>query len=166
MSDVSAVPGRNATVTAAGVLTVVWGCWHVILGVWTVLIAVGWLAKANSEPWWPVLTFFGLLPLIAIVIATGFVLYGLLGLFAGVGVIRRRRWARIVTGVIAGLALFLGVLTIIVPSDQSIGGLDLVTTSIQILYGAFTVLVLATRGAEFSRGVAAPNELLITHPKA
>jgi len=151
MSSIPTPQGRNAAVNVVGVCTILWGGWHIVLGVWTILIAIGWFAKADTEPWWPVLMLFGLLPLIAIVIGLGFVLYGLLGLFAGSGVIRRKRWARTATFFIASLAVLFGLMSVNVSSDQGMSGLDVAVTAIQVAYGILALVVLARNGSEFRR---------------
>jgi hypothetical protein len=150
MTTQPTVTNGSGAVTAAGVLTMIFGAVTAAQGTWAIFAGIGWLANAGNEPWWPVITFFGLLPIVAIMLGTSFLLFGVLALLAGLGVVRRRRWARTVTFVVAGLAALTGVATV-AAYERSDPGSVLVLGIVHLLYGAFAILVLVRSAQEFGR---------------
>lgn len=142
-------PARSRAVTVAGYGTLLWGVWNAVLGIGAICGGIAWLTHPADDPWWPVITFFGVLPAIVIVIGVAFVLFGVLSVIAGIGVLRRKGWGRILALILAGLAVLTGAPALLVGSDGSGTATDIALVVTQLVYGVFALVVLATRGAEF-----------------
>lgn len=145
----TANPARSRAVTVAGYGTLLWGVWNAVLGVTAIYSGIAWLTNPGDDPWWPLITLFGLLPVIVIAIGVAFVLNGVLSVIAGIGVLRRKRWGRILALVLAGLAVLTGAPALFVSFDGSGTATDLALVVAQLVYAVFALVVLATRGGEF-----------------
>jgi len=140
---------RSRAVTAAGYGTLLWGAWNAVLGVTAIYNGIAWLTHPGDDAWWPVATLFGVLPVIVIVIGVAFVLYGVLSVIAGIGVLRRKRWGRILALILACLAVLTGAPALFLSFDGSVTASDLALVVTQLVYAVFALVVLATRGGEF-----------------
>jgi hypothetical protein len=100
--------------------------------------------QPGYEPWLPVL-FLGRIVVIAIGVA--FLPLGLAGLLGGLGALLRKQWGRILTFILAVLAILLGPLWA-VGGDQD--ATDIALGAAQVLYGILAFVILIRKGAEFS----------------
>src|SRR5262245_43550802 len=102
--------GKNLAVTSIGVLTFLWGVAHAITGGWVVYGGIALAVHAIDNPWGPLITLFGLVPVLAVLIGIALFVLGVLAIIAGPGVLGRRQWARIMTFVVAPFAILMGLL--------------------------------------------------------
>jgi len=114
----------------------------------------GTAVNQSGDPWWPVITMFGVLPVVVILIGVGFIIFGGVGVLAGVGVLRRKRWARGLTIVLAGLVLLS--CGAVLADTSGLTAVDVITTVAQAGYGVFALVALARHGAEFRRPPSGP----------
>jgi hypothetical protein len=90
----------------------------------------------------------GIVPAFIIVFGAAFLLLGILVLLAGVGLLWRKQWGRVLTFILAVVAILLG-LAWALGGDQ--GARDVPLGATQILYGILALVILIQKGAEFSR---------------
>jgi|GEM_PF-3191095 len=149
----SAESGKSMPVMVIGLVTLLWGIAHVV---WGGLLVLGGDALAkNLQPDDPA---GGLAPLLAIlaglmiVIGVGFLLLGGVSAFAGLGVLWRKQWGRILALLVAGLSLLMGLLSLTVYKPNANGNGTLVTfAAVEILYGIATCVILIKNGRAFSQ---------------
>jgi hypothetical protein len=98
---------KNVAVTILGAATLLAGGAYATCGAFLIVAGTGWLVRPENEAWLPAL-FLG--QSIAIVIGVSFLPLGILGLLAGLGVLLRTQWGRILTFIFAALAVLLGLL--------------------------------------------------------
>jgi len=146
-TDAPAGPGKNVAATVIGLLTLLFGGAYAVAGGQLVWAGASWAEQAGDDPWGPVVTFFGLLPAIVIAVGVAFLLLGLVGLLAGVGVLLRKQWGRVLTFSLAALAVLLGVVW---ASGGEQGATEVALGMAQVLYGILAVVILIKNGAEFS----------------
>src|SRR5262245_17932726 len=132
-------PSRSAAVTALGLITLLLGGAYAALGGRLISDGVSSAGRAGADPWGPIATLFGLGPVILVAVGAAIVPLGLLGLLAGSGALLRKQWGRVLTFVLAGLAILLGLVWV--------GGGDRDATDIaigapQVLYGILAPVIL------------------------
>ena len=143
MSTTPAAGASNTVaVTVLGLITLL------IAGVYLAIGGVltwGGAAMANDPAagWGPLLEVFAVL---TAVLGVLFLLQGVLGLLAGWGVLKRKRWGRLLTFPLAVLAVMWGLAFQEANSNSSIA-----LGAAQLLYGAFALVVLIRNGDKFSR---------------
>jgi hypothetical protein len=118
-----------------GLLTLVLGCGYVVMG----SILLGAAADMANDPaggWAPLLQVFaGLIAVLGI----PFLLQGVLGLLAGLGVLLRKSWGRLLTFLLAILAILWG-LAFLGTAGQD--GSSIALGATQLLYGIFAIILL------------------------
>ena len=140
----SARQGSSVAVTVIGLLTVLVGGWWMVTGI---VVLAGWanMSAAEAGGWGPLLQVLGIF---LAFLGVALFLSGVPAVLAGMGVLGRKAWARVLAFVVAALAILWGLMYL--------GNSDLTPGSIalgagQVLYGVATMVVLAGAGAEFSR---------------
>jgi hypothetical protein len=158
MSTAAVGPGKGVAVTAIGLFTMFWGGSYVALGGSFILGATAMITKhpgddrgglADVDHW--VASIFARL---ATVIGALLLLQGVVGILAGLGVLWRKQWGRIVTFILAILAILWGLLFISGAFEGCSfeqGPTNIVVGGVQLLYGILALVILIQRGAEFSR---------------
>jgi hypothetical protein len=141
---------KNIAVTVLSLLTLLWGGGNAALGGGLLVGGAGWLAHPGDEPWGPVITLGGIIPALVIAIGVAFLLLGILGLLAGLGLLLRQPWGRILTFIVAVLAVLSGLASLgaYEPGDSSF---DIALGAPQVLYGILAFVILIMNGAAFSR---------------
>ena len=87
-----------------------------------------------------------------IVIGVAFVPQGILEMLAGSGVLWRKQWGRILTFIVAVLAILWGVASLGAYTQDANGNAFFIAFgAIQILYGILAFVVLIQKRGEFSR---------------
>ncbi|MDB5309897.1 MAG: hypothetical protein JWO38_4099 [Gemmataceae bacterium] len=132
--------------TAAGLLTLLWGGAYAVLGGALVFAGVGGVRQPEGDAG----GFGWLLQIVAGVTAAvgvAFLLAGAAGVLAGSGVLSRRRWGRVLTLVVSALATLSGVGWV---AGGDWDATDLALGAGQFLYGTFALVVMVRGGAEFS----------------
>jgi hypothetical protein len=154
----AARPSKHVAVTAIGVITLLWGAAHAVLGGW--LVWVGYVCFAvlgrpadPRDPWAqgfaPLVQFFALIGgMICTALGVVSLLQGVSGLVAGWGVLGRKPWGHIPTCILAGLALPWGLLLLWLGASDSATYVAL--GAAEILYGLLAVVILIKYGREFS----------------
>jgi hypothetical protein len=150
MSTVArAGPGNHVAVTALGVITLLLGGAYAAFGGWAILGGASWFALPPSqEPMTQVVALGGIVPAFVIVFGAAFLLLGVLVLLAGVGLLWRKQWGRVLTFLLAVAAILLG-LAWALGGDQD--ARDVALGATQVLYGILAFVILIQKGAEFSR---------------
>jgi hypothetical protein len=146
---VRAGTGKKVAVTGIGLITVLWGGAHAIMGGMLVFASTTW--DKDIPPDDPVGGFAFLLQIVAALataIGIAFLVQGVLGVAAGWGVVLRKQWARIVTLVLAGLFILWGLLAL---SAYEQGVSNIAFGGAQVLYGIVALFILIKDRAEFSR---------------
>lgn len=134
--------------TVIGLITLLLGGAYAAAGGRLILDGTSWAGRAEGDPWGPVSTLFGLGPAVLVAIGVAFLPLSLLGLAAGSGALLRQQWGRILTFILAVLAILLGLIWA-VGGDREAA--DLAFGAAQISYGILAFLVLIGKGAEFIR---------------
>jgi hypothetical protein len=145
-------PARSVAVTTIGLLTLLWGVGYAVLGGSAIVGGIGWLTQPGDDPWTPVITLFGFLPALVVVIGIAFLLVGILGLLAGSGVLRLKQWGRILTFLAAVLAILLGAASL--SAYEGATALEIALGVVQILYGILAIVILSMNGPEFTQAQA------------
>jgi hypothetical protein len=135
-------------VTALGLVTLLLGAAYAALGGQLIFAGVGWFVRMDRDPWAQIAGLFGLVPAIVIVIGVTFLPLGALGVLAGLGVLWRKPWGRILGFILAVPATLLGLLW---ASGADGGATEIALGAAQVLYGILAFLILIRKGAEFSR---------------
>jgi hypothetical protein len=154
-----AAPSNSFAVTAIGLITMLWGGSYTALGGSLIFGATAMMTKHPGAvdhaggladvDHWVASMFAGL----ATVIGVALLLQGVVGILAGLGVLWRKQWGRIVTFILAVLAILWGLL--FMGGAFEGGAFDQSATYIglgaaQLLYGILAFVILITKGAEFS----------------
>jgi hypothetical protein len=139
-------------VTLIGLSTLLWGVVYVGIGVY-LTIAGGNAAKrfvgGGGEDMAG-----GLGPFLAIIfeliafVGICLILAGAAAMVAGLGVLLRKQWGRILTFVVSGLVLLLG-LCIVTAYQEGAGVIAL--GAAHVLYAVLVIVVLGMNGSEFAR---------------
>jgi len=142
-------PHKSLAVTVVGLATLLLGVGYTILG--CVFIYSGVHAAQTlpdddaTQGWGPFLAFVsGIVALIGVL----FVAPGVVGIAAGAGVLYRKSWGRVLTFLIAAVAIVWGVAFVAI-SDH--GGTLIAFGVAQIVYGVAAVVVMFTRSEDFAR---------------
>jgi len=101
-------PSNRVVVTLLGLITLLLGGAYAALGGQLILGGAGWLVQPGGDPWVQVIALRGIVPAMIILLGIAFLVQGLLGLLAGSGVLLRKQWGRILTFILAILAILLG----------------------------------------------------------
>jgi hypothetical protein len=109
------------------------------------------LIRPTQEPVVRVFALGGIVPALIVALGIAFLLPGILALLAGLGVLLRKQWGRILTLIVAVLAILLGLLWGTGVQDAVQDLIDLAVAVVQILYGVMAFVILSTKGTEFSR---------------
>jgi hypothetical protein len=153
MSTAVAGPGKGVAVTVIGLITMLWGGSYAALGGSLMFGAntmmtkhpgdhVGGLADVDH---WVASMFAGL----ASVFGAALLLQGVVGILAGLGVLWRKQWGRIVTFILAVLAILWGLLFMSGAFEQ--GAIFLALGAVQLFYGILAFVILIQKRTEFSR---------------
>jgi hypothetical protein len=146
-------PSKNVAVTVIGLITMLWGGVHAALG--SGLILVGASLQRNLRPDDPAGGFAPILWILeglAIFLGVLFLLQGVLGMLAALGVLLHKQWGRILTFIMAGLAILWGLLSLSAYNSDATGNATLIAYgAFQLLYAILTFVILIKNGAEFSR---------------
>lgn len=134
---------RGDAATVLGILNVMAGLGYIGLAVYALAAGASWLGTHQGDPWWPLASLFGLLPALVIAFGVLAAAVALVALLAAVAVLRGRTWGRVLTCVVAVVAILLGLLwtggSELEPFDLALGGA-------QLIYGILAFVVLAVRG--------------------
>ena len=138
--------GRSLAVSVVGWVTLLFAVGYAVaagalLFIGVAIVTADELAKPTG---WEFLGW--ILAAIVAVVGVLFAIQAGLTVPAGLGVILRRGWGRILTFIVASLAMLWGAAFIAVTTADS---LYLALGLAQIAYGLFAILVLATNGDEF-----------------
>ena len=115
-------------------------------GGWIIFAVVSLYTQPPEDPGTPVAALLGIGPAIVFVMGVCFLPLGFLGLLAGLGVLLRKQWGRILTFILAALAILLG-LTWVGDRDAT----HIAIGVAQVLYGIFAFVILIRNRTEFSR---------------
>jgi hypothetical protein len=141
-------PSKTVAVTVIGALTLFLGGYCAAFGGWAIFAGADWFAHPSKEPLVQVIALGGIVSALIIVFGAVFLLLGILALLAGLGVLWRKQWGRILAFIVAAVAILLG-LVWVGGSDQEV--FDIAVGAVQILYGILAFVVLIMNGVEFSR---------------
>lgn len=86
-----------------------------------------------------------------IVIGVVFLLLGLLGMLAGLGILWRQQWGRVLGFILAVLSMMMGLVSLIAYKPDGDGTAFIAFGATEILYGTLLFVVLIKNGAAFSR---------------
>jgi hypothetical protein len=143
---------KSVAVTVLGLFTLLCGAGYAILGGYLILAVVGWFVRPDADPSKQMLA--PLFLLAAPLLVGGgllFLLLGILVLLAALGVLGRKPWGRILTFIVAVLAILLGLLWLSGVGDVLQDATDLILGVAQVLYGILALVILSTKRAAFSR---------------
>jgi hypothetical protein len=139
---------KTVAVTVIGLITLLLGGAYAVLGGQLIWAGASWAGRADGDPWGQFASLFGIIPALLIVVGVAFLLPSLLGLLAGSGALLREQWGRILTLILAGLAMPLGVVWMAAANQNAA---DIALGAAQVLYGILAFVILIGNGAEFSR---------------
>jgi hypothetical protein len=139
---------HGVAVTVLGLVTLLVGAGYGAFACSAIFAGADWFVHPSKEPMVQVVALGGIVPGLIVLFGMAFLPLGVLGLCAGVGVLWRKQWGRVLTFILAVVAILLGLLWL--------GGSELEPTDIaigagQLLYGVLALVILFTYGAEFSR---------------
>lgn len=152
MSIVAATgPRKSILVTLMGLANLLLGGAYAYLG--GSAIYAGVMAPANAranfgDEWALIATMFGIIPAILIVIGLAFLLFGVLMFLAGLGIIWRNEFARIVALILAVFVVLLG-LVLAIGGNRDAESIAI--GAVQICYGILAFVALISRRVEFGR---------------
>ena len=147
-STVLTRPTKSVVVTVIGLSTLLMGVAYTVFGGGAIIAGADWLVHPRKDPQIQVIALGGIIPGLFILFGAAFLLPGILGLLAGLGVLLRKPWSRILTFILAVVAILLG-LVWVGGSDQEVN--EIAIGAVQILYGILAFVVLLLHGVEFSR---------------
>jgi len=146
-----AAASKNVAVTVLGLLTLLLGISYASLGGWMMMAGTGWFMEHDPDPGKQLGAWFGLGAALIIVIGIPFAMLGIVVVLAALGVLLRKSWGRMLTFAVAGMAILLGLLWISGVEDVLQDSTDIAIGACQILFGILALVILITKGAEFSR---------------
>jgi hypothetical protein len=150
---------RSLAVTVVGVMALLCGVGYLVLGGQLILAVAGWFAQATPDPSKQVLAPIAVLAApVLVLFGVLFLVLGILDLVAAFGVFLRKPWGRILTFVMAALAVVFGLLWLSGVRDVTQDATDLAIGVVQILYAIVAILVLTVKGGEFESRLARPSE--------
>jgi hypothetical protein len=143
-------PSKSVAVTVIGLITLLCGGGYAVLGGSFILGGAGWLVQPDPAMG-PVLgTWLTFLAAVLGMVGVLFLLFGVLVLLAALGVLWRKQWGRILTYIVAVLAILLGLLCLIGIQDVVHDAIVLALGVAQVLYGILAVVILSMKRADFS----------------
>jgi hypothetical protein len=145
-------PSNSVIVTVLGLLTLLWGVAGAVCG--GILIFAGGDLAVRMKDDAAAGGYAFLIRLIAdfmIVIGVAILLQGVLGTLAGLGTLLRKPWGRILTCIMAVLAILWGLLFLSGYQHSDPNYAEIAAGAAQVLYGILALVVLMMNGAEFSR---------------
>jgi hypothetical protein len=148
-------PRRSFAVSVIGWLTLLLAALYATLAGMLLFIGVaaGTEAAAPAKPTgWEGLGM--LVAAVSALVGIAFLLLTSLGIPAGLGVLMRRQWGRILTFIFAPFAILTGIGFALGTPDE----LYVLIGVAQILYGFFAILIMALGGADFRRRAARVRE--------
>src|SRR5262249_18447151 len=152
-TEIAIRPHKSLAVTIVGIATLLLAAAYTFLGivfVYAGVHAASTLPEDDAAPnWAPDLR---IVSGIVAVIGALLVVPGVLGVAGGLGVLFRKQWGRVLTFLVAAVAILWGVVFVTL-SDPGATLLGLGVA--QIVYGVAAMAVLIRKGAEFSRWTAA-----------
>jgi hypothetical protein len=149
-TTVPAGANNSVAVTILGLITLLYGGGYAALGGSFVLGGVGWFARPDPNMGEVLGAWLTFLAAVLGVVGVLFVVFGVLTLLAALGVLWRKQWGRILTFIVAVLAILLGLLWLLGFPDATLLALG----GTQILYGILAIVVLVMKHADFSGPVA------------
>jgi hypothetical protein len=144
MGTAAPSPGKSVSVTIIGLVTVFWGVAEGIVG-GTLFFRGAAISDDPRGGWGPV---FDLMWILLALLGVAVLLHGVLMVVGGLGVLRRKRWGRVLTFIMATLAILWGLVSL-AAGDKSVG--SICYGGAQLLYGILAIAILFRKGAEFSR---------------
>jgi hypothetical protein len=124
---------------------------YAALGGYLILAGAGWFVRPDPNSWDKFGAWFGLGAVLVTAVGIFFVvLLAIPALLAGLGVLWRQQWARLLTSIVAVLAILLGLLWISGVEDVRQDVTDFALGVIQVLYGILALVILSMKRAEFS----------------
>ncbi len=139
--------GLSSAVSAIGLLTLLWGAVHAIAGGYVAVMGATAAQGLQDDPagglGFLLQALFGFVA----VVGVAWLLQGALALLAGWGVLSRQGWARILTLILAGLAILWGLLSL---SFYAEGISYIAVGAAEILYGLLAILILGKEAGEFA----------------
>jgi hypothetical protein len=137
-------PTNHVAVTFLGVLTLLVRAAYAGFGGWLIFAGTSWFGQPREDPWQEMAGLFGIGPALVIIVGLAFLPAGVLGLLAGLGVVLRKQWGRVLTFNLAGLAVLLGLLWV---GGSDHDAPDIAVGAVQVLYGilAFVILIALDR---------------------
>jgi hypothetical protein len=151
-TTVLARPSKSVAVTVIGLITLLLGTTYAAFGAYLAIAGaeaakqfVGGGGDEAAGGFGPILAIiFEMVAILGICL----VIAGLPTMAAGLGVLLRQQWGRVLTFVVAGLVLLLGLSTFAISQrDAVVIGLG----AVQVLYAVLVFVVLSQNGAEFAR---------------
>ena len=135
-------PSKSVAVTVLGLSTLLWGGAYAAWGGYFIFEGAAVLGHLWATA--PVDgDFQRSFAHLAVVVGVVILLRGVLGLLGGLGVLMRKQWGRLLTLIVAVLAIWGGL--------HSLGGRYPAIATAQLLYGILAFVVLRKNSAEFSR---------------
>jgi hypothetical protein len=141
-------PTTHVVITIFAAITLFIGFAYAAFGGWLIVAGASLLADPPADPWKQMAFLFGILPAFIVMIGLAFLPLGILGLLAGLGILLRRGWGRILTYILAASAALLGLVWLAGSDGEAI---DIALGAAQVLYGILAFVILITKSAEFSR---------------
>jgi hypothetical protein len=133
-------PAHGDSATVLGVLNVLAGLGYAGLAAYALAAGTSWLGTRAGDPWWPLASLFGLLPVLVIAFGVLAGAVAALAVLAAAGVTQGRTWGRVLSCLVAVVAILLGLLwaggSDLEPFDLALGGA-------QLLYGVLAFVLLA-----------------------
>ena len=145
---------KSVAVTVIGLITLLMGGYGVVFGGWVIFAGADWLEHPSKDPWIRAFALGGFVPALMVILGIVFLMLGMGGVLAGLGVILRKQWGRILTFIIAVVASLSG-LTCVSDFDQATT--DIAIGAAQFLYGILTFVILIKYRADFSRPLSESN---------
>jgi hypothetical protein len=149
-------PSKSAAVTIVGLITFLWGAAHVVLGgsfifvgdaIWKDFGPDGDPARAGG-----LAPLFWMLAGLMIVIGGGFLLLGVPGIVAGLGILWHKQWGRVLAMILAVVSIMVGLLSLSACKQDGAGNATLIAFgAAEILYGILALVVLIRNRTAFTR---------------
>jgi hypothetical protein len=147
---VAAGASKSVAVTVIGLITLLCGGGYAALGGNFLFGGASWLVRPDPNIG-PVLgVWLTLGAAVLVVVGILFLLLGILVLVAALGLLWRKHWGRILTFIVAVLAILLGLLWLSGVQDVVQDATDLALGGAQVFYGILALVILRMKRADFS----------------
>jgi hypothetical protein len=146
-------PAKSVVLMVLGLITLLLGGAHVALGVCLILVGEA-LARPlrEGDPEGGLAVVVWLAGALMTALGVAFVPQGILEMLAGLGVLLRKQWGRILTFIVAVLAILWGLACLgAYKQDTAANTVFLASGAAQILYGILVFVVLIQKRTEFSQ---------------